>query len=202
MKSGCLYVIEDLQSSLIKIGISNNWSLRLKSLKVGIKTKLKIVVKTEKNRQWEKILHQQYAGRRLVGTEWFGLDEALTEELLNKVEDIAKACEAGVEMQALEAIKNTKQQEEVPDSIDNDRHEKTRKAFCLAYMRREIAMQWRKEGWINDSDFYVYSPEITKEAERLYGNGLRATSDGKWYSVKKDLVWIDQQKGLGASWNL
>jgi hypothetical protein len=202
MEIGCLYIIEDLQSSLIKIGISNNWTLRLKSLKVGTKTKLKIVVKTEKNREWEKILHQEYADRRLVGTEWFSLDEALTEELLNKVEDIAKAYEAGREMQALQAIKNTKEQQEAADNIDNDRHEKTRKAFCLAYMRQKIALQWRKEGWISGSDFYVYSPEITKEAERLYGNGLRATSDGKWYSVEKDWVWIDQEKGLGASWNL
>ena len=201
MQPGTLYVIQDRQTSLIKIGISNNWALRLKSLKVGIKTKLKIAIKTNGNREWEKILHQQYANWRLVGTEWFNLDETLLEELLNKVVNIAEMYEAGEEAEALRAIKYAKKQKQLSINTGEDRAQQTAKAFCLAYMCSKIEDQWRKEGWIYNYSGYLHDPEVKKEAERLYRNGLRVGADQKWYSIKRDWVWLDRERGIGTSWN-
>jgi hypothetical protein len=192
MQPGTLYVIQDRQTSLIKIGISNNWALRLKSLKVGIKTKLKIAIKTNGNREWEKMLHQQYANWRLVGTEWFNLDETLLEELLNKVVNIAEMYEAGEEVEALRAIRYAKRQKQLLINEEKRREEKTAKAFCLANMRLKILQQWKKEGYSTEplSNSYEFNDGIYLEAEFLYRGGFRVNSNFEWCKVAPDGKWI------------
>lgn len=85
MASGYLYVIKDEQTSLTKIGITNNWRSRLRTLKVGKRTECKIVIQVSDNREWEKRLHKKYDHWRLVGTEWFNLDAGLEQELIGEL---------------------------------------------------------------------------------------------------------------------
>jgi hypothetical protein len=91
MAIGYLYVIKDLQTSLTKIGITGNWQSRLRTLKVGKRTECRIVVKLNDNREWEKRLHRKYDKWRLVGTEWFKLDLATADELIEQVKKIGSS---------------------------------------------------------------------------------------------------------------
>lgn len=93
MASGYLYVIKDEQTSLTKIGITNNWRSRLRTLKVGKRTECKIVIQVSDNREWEKRLHKKYDHWRLVGTEWFNLDAGLEQELIGELVKIGTPVE-------------------------------------------------------------------------------------------------------------
>lgn len=93
MASGYLYVIKDEQTSLTKIGITNNWRSRLRTLKVGKRTECKIVIQVSDNREWEKRLHKKYGHWRLVGTEWFNLDAGLEQELISELVKIGTLVE-------------------------------------------------------------------------------------------------------------
>lgn len=88
---GFLYVIQDNKTEMVKIGITNQWSKRAQTLQVNRKTKALLVVETDKNREHEKRLHGIYSEFRLVGTEWFSLEQFSKNALLEEVKKIGTA---------------------------------------------------------------------------------------------------------------
>ena len=88
-----LYVISHSFSSLlVKIGISKCWENRKKQLKVGIATRLEVLVECSNMLSAEKQCHQKYRAFRVPQSEWFFLpDQATKDALLNyaKLQGIA-----------------------------------------------------------------------------------------------------------------
>ena len=69
-----LYLIENVTTGTIKIGISKNPTERLKQLQTGNANKLQLikVYDVEEDHHWEKRLHKMFWQNRLKG-EWFKL---------------------------------------------------------------------------------------------------------------------------------
>jgi hypothetical protein len=75
-----IYLIQNLETSRYKIGISKNPTKRIKTLQTGSGEELKLIntYETPNARKIESILHNIYESKRTIG-EWFEI--SLTEEV-------------------------------------------------------------------------------------------------------------------------
>jgi len=85
MKENCLYVLQHINSGLIKIGVTGNWKSRSSQLCVGSKCNAIMVVACEDNYHEESKLHCDYDQQRIPQTEWFELSNKQIETLLKRV---------------------------------------------------------------------------------------------------------------------
>jgi hypothetical protein len=91
----CVYVILNLETSRVKIGVSNNVSKRVESLKSSSGCELKVIYHTfflENPFGLEMKLHKLLKDYRYLG-EWFTIDHERAVKLVQKLEKEHKLCE-------------------------------------------------------------------------------------------------------------
>lgn len=72
-EEGYIYVIQDVDTSLYKIGMTMDWERRSRELRVGITSKLVELRLVRNPRELEQRVHQRYKSCRLPQTEYFKL---------------------------------------------------------------------------------------------------------------------------------
>lgn len=85
-----LYFIEHIETKMIKIGITSNWSSRLTALKTGKLTKVIAIFECDDIRTAEQNMHEKAKKYRLPGSEYFFLPKELLTQLLQECSKIHK----------------------------------------------------------------------------------------------------------------
>jgi len=85
-----LYFIEHIETKMVKIGITSNWSARSTALKSGKLTKVIAIFECYDIKEAERDMHEKARKYRLPGSEYFFLPKQLLNRLLQECKETYK----------------------------------------------------------------------------------------------------------------